>query len=102
MDSGSLGSLVHKEIVENAKFDMILQRKPTKWESATGVFQTDGSVIIEQYCLPQFTKKCHIMTSFTGVFQTDGTVIIEQYLLPHFTRKRHIMNSFLSHVPDTS
>jgi hypothetical protein len=64
MDSGSSGSLVNKEIVEYADFNIKLQKKPTKWDTATGVFQTDGSVTIEQYCLPQFTRKRHITTSF--------------------------------------
>ncbi len=58
------GSLVNKEIVEYANFNVKLQKKPTKWDTATGVFQTDGSVVIEQYCLPQFTRKRHITTSF--------------------------------------
>jgi hypothetical protein len=41
-----------------------MQKKLTKWDTATGVFQTDGSVAIEQYCWPQFTRKCQITTSF--------------------------------------
>jgi len=43
---GDSGSLVNKELVELADFDIKLQN------TATGVFQTDGSVIIENYCLP--------------------------------------------------
>ncbi len=46
VDSGSSGSLVNKEIVKNADFDIKLQKKPIKWDTATGVFQTDGSVLI--------------------------------------------------------
>jgi hypothetical protein len=64
VDSGSSRSLMNKEIVEYADFNIKFQKKPTKWDTATGVFQTDGSVTIEQYCLPQFTKKRHITTSF--------------------------------------
>jgi hypothetical protein len=35
-------------------------------------FQTDGQVPIKQYCLPQFTRKCHIMTSI-HMFQKHCT-----------------------------
>jgi hypothetical protein len=33
---------------------MKLQKKPTKRDTAIRVFQTDWTVIIENYCLPQF------------------------------------------------
>jgi len=39
IDSGSSGSLVNKEIVEFANFGMQLQKKPIKWDTATGSFQ---------------------------------------------------------------
>jgi hypothetical protein len=55
---------VNKEIEEYAGYDIKSQKKPIKWDTATGVFQTDGSVQIEHYCLPQFTRKGHITTSF--------------------------------------
>jgi len=64
VDSGSSGSLVNKEIIDNSNFDVQLQKKPVKWDTATGIFQTNGSVRIEQYCLPQFTRKRQITTSF--------------------------------------
>jgi hypothetical protein len=64
VDSGASGSLINKELVEYADFDTQLQKKPTKWDTASGVFQTDGMVLIEQYCLPQFTRKKHITTPF--------------------------------------
>jgi hypothetical protein len=38
VDSGSSGSLVNKEMVEYANFDVKLQKKPTKWDTATGIF----------------------------------------------------------------
>jgi len=50
--------------VKFADFEIKVQRKPTKWDTATGVFQTDGSVLIENYCLPQFTRKRHVTTPF--------------------------------------
>jgi hypothetical protein len=50
---------------------MTLQRKPIKWDTATGVFKTDGTVTIENYCLPQFTKKHHITTLFHMFHKRD-------------------------------
>jgi hypothetical protein len=35
MDSGSSGSLVNKEIVEHANFEITLQKKPIKGDTAT-------------------------------------------------------------------
>ncbi len=64
VDSGSSGSLVNKDIVKFADFEIKVQRKPNKWDTATGVFQTDGSVLVENYCLTQFTRKRHITTPF--------------------------------------
>jgi hypothetical protein len=64
IDSGASGSLVNKELVEFADFDVKLQKKPTKWDTANGIIQTDGSVIIENYNLPQFSRKRNITTSF--------------------------------------
>jgi hypothetical protein len=59
VDSGSSGSLENKAIVESAGFDIKLQKKPTKWDTATGIFQTDGSVTIERYCLPLHQEMSH-------------------------------------------
>jgi len=64
VDSGSSGSLVNKEIVEFANFEMQLQKHSVKWDTATGSFHTDGVVTIENYHLPQFTRKRHITSSF--------------------------------------
>jgi hypothetical protein len=68
MDSGSLGLLVNKEIIKYANFEINLQKKPVTWDTATGVFQTHGLVLIEPYCLPQFTRKWQI-TTFFHMFQ---------------------------------
>jgi hypothetical protein len=57
VDSGSSGSLVSKELVECADFNMKLNKKSTKRDTATGVLQTNGTVQIENYILPQFTRK---------------------------------------------
>jgi len=43
---------------------MKLNKKSTKWDTATGVLQTDGTVQIENCILPQFTRKCYITMSF--------------------------------------
>jgi len=64
VDSGSSGSLVSKELVECADFNMKLNKKSTKWDTATGVLQMDGTVQIEKYILPQFTRKRYITMSF--------------------------------------
>jgi hypothetical protein len=71
VDSGASGSLVNKDLIEYADFKMTLQRKPIKWDTATGVFKTDGTVTIENYCLPQFTKKHHITTLFPMFHKRD-------------------------------
>jgi hypothetical protein len=57
VDSGSSCSLVNKEIVEFTNFDMQLQKKPIKGDTATGSFQMDGIATIKNYHLPQFTKE---------------------------------------------
>jgi len=71
VDSGASGSLVNKELIECTDFKMTLQRKPIKWDTATGVFKTNGTVTIENYCLPKFTKKRHITTSFHMFYKRD-------------------------------
>jgi hypothetical protein len=43
---------------------MQLQKNSVKWDTATGSFHTDGVVTIENYHLPQFTRKRHITSSF--------------------------------------
>jgi len=64
IDFGSSGSLINKELIEYADFDIKLNKKPIKWDTATGTLQTDGSVKVESYYLPQFTRKRQINTSF--------------------------------------
>jgi hypothetical protein len=66
VDSGSSGSLISKELVETTDFDIQLSKKSIKWDTATGILQTDRTVQIEleQYILPQFTRKRHITMSF--------------------------------------
>jgi len=55
---------MNKELIEFADFDIKLQKKPTKWDTANGIMQMDGSVIIENFNLPQFSRKLNITTSF--------------------------------------
>ena len=64
VDSGSSGSLVSKELVEYADYEIKLNSKPTKWDTATGVLQTDGTVQIEGLILPQFARKHYVTSSF--------------------------------------
>ncbi len=64
VDSGASASLVNKELVEMSDFDIKMQKKPTKWDTANGAFKTDGSVIIENFNLPQFTRKRAVTAPF--------------------------------------
>jgi hypothetical protein len=64
IDSGSSGSLVNKDLVEFADFNVKMQRKPVEWDTANGMLKTEGTVLIENYCLPQFSRKHHITTPF--------------------------------------
>jgi hypothetical protein len=60
VDSGSSGSLINKDIVNNGNFEVQVQKKPTKWDTASGTLLTQGKVEITNCCLPQFTRKHHI------------------------------------------
>jgi hypothetical protein len=64
VDSGASASLVNKDLVEMSDFDIKIQKKPTKWDTANRVFKTDGSVIIENFNLPQFIRKRVVTASF--------------------------------------
>jgi hypothetical protein len=64
VDSGSSGSLISKDIVDNGNFNVQVQKKPTKWDTASGTLLTQGKVEITNCCLPQFTRKCHIANTF--------------------------------------
>jgi hypothetical protein len=64
VDSGSSGSLINKDIVDNGNFVVQSQKKPTKWDTASGTLLTQGKVEIKQCCLPQFTRKQHIASTF--------------------------------------
>jgi hypothetical protein len=64
VESGASASLVNKELVEMSDFDIKVQKKPTKWDTANGVFNTDGTGVIENFNLPQFTRKRAITASF--------------------------------------
>jgi len=61
VDSGSSGSLINKELVENADYEIKLNSRPTKWDTATGVLQTNGTVQIESFILPQFARKRYLI-----------------------------------------
>jgi hypothetical protein len=41
--------------MESTDFNVKLSKKAMKWDTATGVLHTDGTVEIERYILPQFT-----------------------------------------------
>ncbi len=40
------------------------QKKPTKWDTATGVLLTKGKATIEALSLPQFTRKRQVSSTF--------------------------------------
>jgi len=46
--------------VNNGNFEVQVQKKPTKWDTASGTLLTQGKVEITNCCLPQFTRKHHI------------------------------------------
>ncbi len=52
IDSGSSGSLLSSSIIENTDFNVEKQKKPTKWDTATGVLLTTGKATIEALNLP--------------------------------------------------
>jgi hypothetical protein len=64
VDLGSSRSLLNSSIIENADFSVEKQKKPTKWDTATGVLLTKGKVFIEALSLPQFTRKHQVSTTF--------------------------------------
>jgi hypothetical protein len=64
IDSGSSGSLLNNGILANTDFSVQHQKRPTKWDKATGVLLTKGKVTIPNFCLPQFTIKCHVSSTF--------------------------------------
>jgi hypothetical protein len=85
VDSGASGSLVNKELVQHADFEFKLQKKPIKWDTANGVFQTSGTVTIEDYCFSQFTRKRQVSTSF-HMFQKRSTDKYDFILGHHLLR----------------
>jgi hypothetical protein len=64
VDSGSSGSLVDTKLVKNANFNMESNKTPIKWDTAGGILQTNGTALIEKLCLPQFTQKRQITSTF--------------------------------------
>jgi hypothetical protein len=64
IDSGSSGSLLSNSIIKDTKFNVERQKKPTKWDTATGVLLTKGKAVIEALSLPQFTKKRQVTSTF--------------------------------------
>jgi hypothetical protein len=64
VDSGASASLVNQELVEMSDFDIKIQKKATKWDTANGVFKTNGSVILKDFNLPLFTRKRTITAPF--------------------------------------
>jgi hypothetical protein len=64
IDSGSSGSLLSSSLIENTNFNVEKQKKPTKWDTATGVLLTKGRATIEALSLPQFTRKRQVSSTF--------------------------------------
>jgi len=57
IDSGSSGLLLSSSIIENTNFNVEKQKKPTQWDTATGVLLTKGKATIEALSLLQFTRE---------------------------------------------
>jgi hypothetical protein len=64
INSGSSGSLLSSSLIENTNFNVEKQKKPTKWDTATGVLLTKGRATIEALSLPQFTRKRQVSSTF--------------------------------------
>jgi hypothetical protein len=56
--------LLNSGIIEGTTFNVEKQKKPTKWDTATGVLLTKGKAFIETFSLPQFTKKRQVSSTF--------------------------------------
>ena len=84
VDSVSSGSLINKEIIKNGNFNLQAQKKPIKWDTATRTLLTHGKVEIKNYCLPQFTRKHHIASTF-HVFTKRPN---DKYDIQRFARPR--------------
>jgi hypothetical protein len=50
--------------VEKGNFSIQTGKKTIKWDTASGTLLTQGKVEIKQCCLPQFTRKRHITSTF--------------------------------------
>ncbi len=44
--------------------NLVLNKKPIKWDTATGTLLTQGTVDIKKCCLPQFTTNRHVTSTF--------------------------------------
>jgi hypothetical protein len=72
VDSGSSGPLGSRELVECANFNMKLNKKSPKWDTATGLLQMDGMVQIEKLHLTSVLPKAlyhHVLSYVPKTFQ---------------------------------
>lgn len=60
--SGSSGSFINSEIVHG--FSVTKHKRPTKWDTATGVLLTKGTTTIDKCRLPQFNRKRNVSSTF--------------------------------------
>jgi hypothetical protein len=64
LDTGCSSSLVDEDFVELNSFDINFSNLKTKWTTQAGTFETNGTVKLENYILPQFTNKKKINSQF--------------------------------------
>lgn len=63
VDSGASGSLADKELISSCSRKKITT-KSTTWQTKTGTFTTEKSVLLENVRLPQFTTKRRVDAEF--------------------------------------
>ncbi len=64
VDSGASSSLLNQALIEQTGFEKTLQVNTTTWETHAGQFETTGKVTLANYCLPQFTMKYKLTSTF--------------------------------------
>jgi hypothetical protein len=64
VDSGASSSLLNQALIEQTRFEKTSQVNTTTRETHTGQFETTGKVTLANYCLPQFTTKYKLTSTF--------------------------------------
>jgi hypothetical protein len=104
IDSGSSGSLINTDIVQKGNFTVLTNKKPIKWDTATGTLLTQGTVDIKKCCLLQFTTNRHVASTFHTFTKRpknqpkSGTLPCKQptaCFLPFDSRSKRYLNEMI-------